>query len=499
MASKRIEGSKSNSDVLFRITLGLAYGAVLLIGLMCHEMWRDELRAWNIVAHSNSIGDIYTELRYEGHGPLWYIFLYLTSLCSKSPYAMQVVHGLLALAAVGLISFAPFQRFEKVLLSFGYFTLFEYAIISRHYVLTEVCCLICCIAWHKRQTRWGMVYFAIGVALLPLTSVYGIVFGLVWLCVYFRDTESRSAPRRPVAIATAAFLFATVISLSVMIPRSDCNAGPMPWHFALSYTRLIAVLNSTTLGLLPIMGQLEQVWNSYTTYDSVVTAAGGVLLLVGTVWHLRRYPDALLFWCLAATGLMLFAYVKYIGTYRHFGHFYLALLCSMWLRRGGSPSTVQRRVSPLLLFILLCQLLAGVRAYLMDFNRPFSGAREAAEFIQFHYPKTIVLEDWYPTGEGLAGYLNRPIAFPRNSHIGYFSPQRGPVGSGKLQDITEAAYYAAESSKSEVLLVLSYWRPPQSVAPEYKIRKVYATSADAIVNEEIFHIYSILPGVVKRD
>ena len=49
---------------------------------------------------------------------------------------MQVVHLLIATASVTLVALrAPFTWLQKALLAAGYFTVFEYGVISRNYAL----------------------------------------------------------------------------------------------------------------------------------------------------------------------------------------------------------------------------------------------------------------------------------------------------------------------------------------------------------------------------
>ena len=59
-------------------------------------MWFDELQAWNIARASHSLGDLYTNLRYEGHPILWYLPLYALTRFTGNPHSMQVVQWAVA-------------------------------------------------------------------------------------------------------------------------------------------------------------------------------------------------------------------------------------------------------------------------------------------------------------------------------------------------------------------------------------------------------------------
>ena len=99
-----------------------------------HELWRDELQAWRIATSSGSIDELFSNSRYEGHPAIWYLSLYLISRLSDNPIAMQVLHILIGISATFVMcKYAPFSRWQKASLSFGYFMFFEYFIVSRNY------------------------------------------------------------------------------------------------------------------------------------------------------------------------------------------------------------------------------------------------------------------------------------------------------------------------------------------------------------------------------
>src|SRR5689334_1095494 len=59
--------------------------------LLSHGMWRDELQAWLIARDSASVGDLFFNLRYEGHPGLWHILLWLLSRLTTNPLAMAIL------------------------------------------------------------------------------------------------------------------------------------------------------------------------------------------------------------------------------------------------------------------------------------------------------------------------------------------------------------------------------------------------------------------------
>ncbi len=124
----------------------LVLGAFLIlgcVGIFSHEMWRDELQAWLIAKNGPDLGAVLQSIKFEGHPALWYIMLHFLSKLTSSLLSFQFFHLVIAAVSVYVfIAFAPFSKLQKVLFAFGYFPLYEYSIISRHYaigVLTYIC------------------------------------------------------------------------------------------------------------------------------------------------------------------------------------------------------------------------------------------------------------------------------------------------------------------------------------------------------------------------
>src|SRR2546428_60369 len=109
-------------EVGFALLLTVAFAAACGLLMTRHEMWRDELRAWQLAQDSGSLRDLFAFLPYEGHPCLWYLGLFLLTGVTHQAGWMQALH--LALAATSAFLFlrwAPFSRLAWGLFVFGYF------------------------------------------------------------------------------------------------------------------------------------------------------------------------------------------------------------------------------------------------------------------------------------------------------------------------------------------------------------------------------------------
>lgn len=147
---------KSICQVIFGL-----YIAIVCCAMYYHEPWGDELHCWNIAKASGSLGELFYNKRYEGHPPVWYIILWVTAKFTHDPAYMQVIHLVVAILVVFLLLFkSPLPLFTKILIPFGYFFLFEYAVISRDYATGVLTGFLVCILLKKKFKYKIVLYYA---------------------------------------------------------------------------------------------------------------------------------------------------------------------------------------------------------------------------------------------------------------------------------------------------------------------------------------------------
>jgi hypothetical protein len=116
-----------------------------------HEMWRDELQAWRLAGNSASISDLIAHLKYEGHPAVWYLCLYVLGRFSDDPFLMQAFHLAMATSTIYLFArFSPFRKHQKILFASGYLMIYEYAVLSRSYVLGVFGLFLYCVDYRLR-------------------------------------------------------------------------------------------------------------------------------------------------------------------------------------------------------------------------------------------------------------------------------------------------------------------------------------------------------------
>jgi hypothetical protein len=466
------------------------------IGLARHEMWRDELQQWMEAYDADSVRALLANIRYEGIPPLWHLFLFGLSRLTGNPASMQVVQFLVNVSACYLIlRFAPFERWQRYLLCFSYYLLFEYGQIVRPYSVVPLILLgVLTAAIHLKQHRKSLM--AAGITLIGFTSPYGLILALA-LATYFFILEERVAWKR-ISSASTMLALTLIVSLSLRVP-ADGYRREWLTHFSLS--RFLAVIYIPISALFPIPEFRYDCWGTNLIGDWVLTQRGHLgfqVILIMTlvsacfIFFLRGIfqglPKKHLFIFFFTVGATLFfGYFKFYGSLRHWGYIFLALLATLWL----AAPFLQRRSKIYFTILLLLQAVLGIHAWANDLVNVFSPAKEAASFIQKgecrRYPLAGSRDALV---SGVSGFLNRPIFYAEGNRPGRFIPWTRD--SKKLLPNEEVAariekYFRDKNSLRFCFLATENWDAP----PKGWSMKKLADFRTSICADERFSVYDV--------
>ena len=384
----------------FALVVTGAYALLLAALLSQHEMWADEIQAWLLARDSDGIADLLANLKWEGHPPLWHLLLMPLARCTNNPAAMQVAHWTIAVAAVYIVvRHAPFSRWQRGLLPFGYYPLFEYGAVSRNYALGILLGVAACSLLPRWRTRpWCLGAL---LALMSLTSVYAciVAIGLVAGLLVDWALAQRAAGRplggvakldgRPLGGLVLAVAGVALFVGLLADPAADTARAE--WRFRLDPALLAATAATAMNALVPPM-EIPRFWHAVG--ESVVPFAQGIPfflpLLLLTIALNVRHPPALTAYLVCVGGLGAFCYLKFLGHSRHHGFFLVALLILCWGRgalwhvppgRGAIPLRARQAAGALLTLGLAAHAVSGVCAAAEEFARPFANGKRAAAFI----------------------------------------------------------------------------------------------------------------------
>jgi hypothetical protein len=484
---------------------GLVTAACLLLTLprlLLHELWRDEAWLWLVVKESRSLAALFAPLGRSGQGYLFPLLCYLARQVSTSPRAMQILHLLLAgAAAFAFARWAPFRRRERALFVLGYFPFYEYAVISRHYVVGALLIWLACAAaslLNSRKARRPALALGAALGLLCQTTVYGFLLALAlacgacWRWLLDRRRDTGDAPRITRAEAAGGLglaLAGAVAGLVQLIPEPGTSYASA-WRFGWDPAKAAQVLAMPWHAFAPVPRPGIQFWNSNLLAAwPALQAAAGLLTLTLAAALLWRRRVALATFGLGAAGLLAFGYVKFIGLLRHEGHWWLLFIAALWLSGGGFEDGKDGRPSwrsRVFLILLLLHCGVGLYASWMDLRYPFSNGAATADLIRGEgldrYP---LLGHREPPAATVSLFLGRPLYAPsRGLFVTYpdWGPEQHELSDPELRC---AARALARREGQDIVLVSSRELPPWAELDAAGSR------TGAIVSTEDYHLYRL--------
>jgi len=467
----------------------LVLGYAALIGWLAshHEMWRDEVRALDIVRASHSLAELFANLRNEGHPALWYLVLYAFGSLTSSSLVLPLCSAAIAVAAVALfVARAPFRPLEKTLFAFGYFPLYEYSVVSRNYgigMLLLFC--FCALQTNRGADSSGALQRPLGADLLHRNGLRRrVASGCVLLLL-----ANTSALGATVAIA---LLLSQVVEYAIARFGAGAGARRNEWH---------GVVTATLLGALGVALAVAQMTPDET---SLVTQPGAygpghvalsvwralrsqgafaqhlfsyrvhipaTAVLIPCYLYLARRPSVLVFLLSAVLGMELVDRLVYpLQHLRHQGFLLLAILAAIWLARSRPPE-ILRNAPPLprlgarlgraaLVGLLVLQVDAGFAIARQELRSARSSGRAFAHFLEAHpaYRNAILISEPDYYAETLPYYIDNRIYVPRErsfSRIVSFTRR-----SARELSLSELLGSAEQLSRAHGVPVLILWGHP---------------------------------------
>lgn len=462
-----------------------------LVMIHFHEMWRDELQAWLIARAASTPLDMYRNLYYEGHPPLWHGLLYIVTRFTGNPVFMQLLHvGIASAIAYVILRYSPFSRLQKVLLTFSYFIFYEYGVIARNYSLGILFMFLFCalmLAKKKNYLHIGLVLFFAALS-NPMTAL------LVPTMVFFVaiDAAQSYVKGKPVAwrqLVTGGAIAVAGLLLFYKFVKQPPNSGIGTSIGADVRNALATIWQS----YIPISNGVVNFWstNIVRSFDAVIILS--VVMLIGAVQYFARNLKVLAFYLFGTVTLLAFFDLKNLGSLRHQGFLFIILIMGAWLVKGSSqnkkqPAGFRVYQSVFLTLILSAQFIGMLVAVNKDIKLTFSQAKVTANYIRYSQQKDLPLvglRDYTTTP--VAGYLDKEAYFPKsNDTQGSFvrwidSP---------ILSLDESLRRTREiyAGKSKQVLVLSNERIDTR---KYRdLQFVAAFDGPTVVPEEVYYMYT---------
>ena len=481
-------------------------------------MWADEIQAWLLSRDSDGVADLLGNLQYEGHPPLWHLLLMPLTRLTNNPAIMQWAHWVIAVTAVYVIvRHAPFSKWQRALLPFGYYPLFEYGAVSRNYSLGLLLAVAACSLfprWRRRSWRLGAILL-----LMSLTSVYacilaiGLVAGLAldWaLAQKDAGRPLRGEAKLDWQPVGGLALAMTGVALCALLTHPAADAGVhVPWRWRLDPALLAATFAAAAGAFVPPM-ETPRFWLAAgEAAVPFLPAALFLLPLLAVIAALNaRRPPALCIYLVCVAGLAAFGYLKLVGHLRHHGFFLIAFLLLCWARatlwRAPAPAPLRLRrwqsVAGVLLTLgLAAHAASGVRIAWEDFRRPFANAKAAAAFIDDQGLSDMpMLGTHDAVVNGVVGHLRRKrsVRYVQGNRDGTFARRvLGQLAEPSAAAVLAAARALAGANREPVLVVDAHL--PLDPPPLERPRLQHLASFTGATAGRDLHLYIYRPAATS--
>lgn len=394
----------------------ILYVAILGYSIMHHELWGDELHSWNIAKASRSFSDLISNTRYEGHPPVWYTILWLISKFTHNLVYVQLVHGTMAAAIVFVLLFySPLPIITKVLMPFGYYFMYEYAVINRNYAIGVLILLCICLTLHKNFKYKILVYYFL-LFLLSNTHLIALLLAasvhVYFLFLQIENKKGKFGIAWHVVIGASIFLTAA----SFIFPPADSELNVQFWINRWSFDQIKAIVHIILRAYLPIPAWWnENFWNTEFLLEArndysalkFINLLIALLLVVTSIFILRKNKNALILF--ATNTVLTFIIVVTIfplGTARYSGFIFIGFVVAYWLNCYGKSKPVSH--SLLLNTILVFQIIGGFFAVVKDAGHPFSNAFRIQELLK-EVPKNEKAVTDYWALNIISAYADEPF------------------------------------------------------------------------------------------
>ncbi len=446
---------------------------VIIVASSHHAVWRDEVRALNIVTGSTSIVDLFERLHNEGHPGLWYILLYVSYNILHSPIVLKIVSILIAGIAIYIfLSVSPFAVYQKALFIFGYFPIYEYSVISRNYGIGMLLLFWFCYLYplrFKRIISLGVILF-----LLAQTNLYSLI---IVISIFFSIFLELIVKRKDI---TAEYdnLFRPLFGLALIVIGiifAVIQIYPDP-------------SSSVYHGLPSMIILVKWIFSSMVLpFSSIIFPAGKVPLHLGvelilftglllSVWamyiYLLRKPFILIIFFSSLVGLEMASRIAGATGMRYLGFFYLLFIAAFWLDSSETseiqvhPAFLRRLIALLsnikkyfICLLLITQVFYGLPAVIREFRTDYSSSENLGKFIESdaNLKKAIIIGEPDYLVESLPYYVKNSIYIPRENRFGkVVSFTKNNQQNYSLNDLLDTAERLRREYQRPVIIVIGH-------------------------------------------
>lgn len=403
-----------------RGALWVAFAVYLLVSgttMTHHELSSDEIHSWNIVKGSASLSELIHNSRYEAHPPGWYTLLWPLSRFTHDAAAIQVLHWAIAACVAFLILFrSPLPPLARLLVPFGYFFLFEYAILSRNYAIGVLLGCAICVLLGTKDGEGTLLYYVLLFCMSNAHLLAAVLAGSLHFCVLLRMRQRGRTSRALVGHAVLGVLV-LLPSVYFIFPPADSAFDVGSWRAKWTAQQVRAFAQAPLRCFLPVPAWWNyNFWNTQVLLEArthhpifrLVNPLVVVLILASACSVLWKHKASLvLFTANLGMSFVIAATALPLNAARYSGFIYIGFILALWLYCVEEPR-LGRGKAVLVNALLGIQVVGGLFAAWKDIRLPFANLSRIVELIE-EVPAGSRLVTDYWTMNAYSAFVDKPI------------------------------------------------------------------------------------------
>jgi hypothetical protein len=414
-----LQRAQGERDSLMKLLPGITFLLYLLVAayaMIRHEPWGDEIHSWNIAKGSPGYLDVIRNSRYEGHPPTWYTIMWVISKFTHNFAFVQAAHLVIASTTVFIILFyAPLPLLSRLLIPFGYYFAFEFAVLSRNYAIGVLVAFCICLII-RRTFKYKMACYYVLLLLLSNGHLFGLILaGCFHLYFLLWDYELHKAVKRTALHLLVGALF-LLPSLYFIFPPSQGALSVNFWMERWDISNVIITAQSPVRSFVPIpVWWDEHFWNTeflmewqskyrWLKYFTLLLSLG---IITAAFFILRESKKSAVFFF---SNLLATAFISIVvfplGCARYAGLIYIGFLAAWWLYcYEQKPARLHQWIVNSL---LICQVIAAAIAIGKDRDHPFSNFNKVGQLVEKVPANEKVVSDYWALN-AIAAFMDKPF------------------------------------------------------------------------------------------
>jgi hypothetical protein len=391
-------------NTVFKISILVLYSILVLMGVYYHEPWRDEAHAW-MISKNFSFPEVIYNAKFEATPILWYTILMPFSKTGFPYLTMNLIHGFLAIAVVGiLLFFGNMSLITKTLFIFSYYMAYEYAIIARNYVLS-ILCLFSLAGLYRDRFKKPLIY-ALLVSLLSQTNTYSVALSAGLTILYCYEIFVQKLISKKIVFSAILMILYHILYIFMFKETSSISQ-----IFNNSVDPSVEVIRFIRQSFIPTLVNFypQMPWINFDMFCFFISACLFLIFFI----LLFKINKILFLYIITFFWICYMNIWAHSGSIRNHGLSLIFLMFFWWMHNNYKTENNLKNTASYIVTEFILNMILGISViytisiYPKEFYSQFSGSKDISNYIISHNLENAVIVPYYGMyAESVLPYLH---------------------------------------------------------------------------------------------